>query len=195
MDNKLFSFGSDFKNNACINCSFDSLNSYIKGYKNGADILAINVIESSKDQDTLVYPIAFLYRQYVELKLKAFIKESKLQLNEATGFPKNHKIKLLWNDTKKLIKKIFATFDENFKEYLTKDDLKVIEKIISDFAEVDPESFTFRYPKDKQGNNNLEGLKHINIRNLAEQIELLSEKFDKFDYILGLLAECRANAN
>ncbi len=51
------------------------------------------------------------------------------------------------------------------------------------------ESFSFRYPKDKQGSKNLEGLSHINIRNLAEKINLLSEQLDKFVFVIDMLKE------
>ena len=70
INNQLFSPDTDWKNNACLNWCHDPMHLYISGYKDAADILANRVIESGNNQDSLVYPIAFLYRQYIELQLK-----------------------------------------------------------------------------------------------------------------------------
>ena len=91
------------------------------------------------------------------------------------------------------MKKIISKLDESAGEYITKEDLKIINKIINDFVEVDPKSFAFRYPEDKQGNKNLEGITHINLRKLGQQIGVLAEKLDKFDLVVGLLNEWQAD--
>lgn len=43
---------------------------YAMGYKRAGDILVQYVADNDWDQDFLVYPITFLYRQYLELRLK-----------------------------------------------------------------------------------------------------------------------------
>lgn len=193
MSNQLFRFGDDWKNNACINSYHDSIALYIDGYKEAADHLAKKVIESGQDQDILVYPIAFLFRQYIELELKWIIRESRVLLNDGLGFPEHHEIKNLLDIAWKLMNEIIDTFCKEANEYITKEDLEIIEKIISDFVEIDPGSFAFRYPTDKQGNNTMEGLKYINIRILAEQTNLLSEKLNKFTNVLGVLSDWQAD--
>lgn len=193
MSNDLFSSDTDWQNNACLNWSHDSIGLYINGYKEAADTLVNKVIESSNDHDILVYPIAFLYRQYIELQLKGIIRGSRLLLEECSGFPGHHKIQSLWHVANGLMKKIITKLDKSAGEYITKEDLKIIDSIISDFVEVDPESFAFRYPEDKQGNKNLDGLTHINLRKLGQQISVLAEKLDKFDLVVDLLNERQAD--
>lgn len=189
MDNSLFSYGEDWKNNACINWMHDSIRLYIDGYRKAADLASHKVIESQSNQDILVYPITFLYRQYIELYLKCIIRESRILLGEGSSFPEHHKIKDLWHVANALMKKIIKEYDASIPDYITKNDLKVIAKIIDDFVEIDPESFSFRYPEDKQGNNNLDGIQYINIRNLYDQMESLAEKLNKFDLVVGLLRD------
>ena len=162
---------------------------YIDGYRKAADALAHKVVESASDQDILVYPIAFLYRQYIELQLKHIIRESRILLSEGNGFPEHHKIKALWDVANGLMKKIIKEVDNSAQEYITKSDIDEIGRIVNEFVKVDPESFSFRYPKDKQGNDNLEGITHINLRNLHDQMDILSEKLDKFDLVVGLLRD------
>lgn len=181
MTNQLFSADTDWYNNACLNLSHDSMVFYINGYKKAADIL---VIESRQDQDILVYPIAFLYRQYIELQLKSIIRDSKFLLEKGSGFPEHHKIKKLWNEANVLMGEIISTLDKSVGEYITNKDMERIGCIIKDFVEIDSESFAFRYPDDKKGNKNLEGLTHINLRKLGQQIGLLSEKLDKYNLVV-----------
>lgn len=107
---------------------------YISGYKDAADILANRVIESGNNQDSLVYPIAFLYRQYIELQLKNIIKESRYLFEDTSGFPEHNKIKALWDVANGLMKKIIFELDKSAGEYITKKYLKAITCIINDFV-------------------------------------------------------------
>ncbi len=193
MSNNLFSADKDWQNNACLNWSHDSIGLYICGYKEAADILVNKVIESSSDQDILVYPIAFLYRQYIELQLKSIIKDSRHVLKDGKGFPEHHKIKALWDEANRLMKRIISDLDKTADEYITINDLKLIDNIINDFVEIDPVSFSFRYPKDKNGKTNLDGLTHINLRKLGQQIGSLAEQLDKFDLTIGLINEWQSD--
>ena len=189
MSNSLFSSGEDWASNACVNWTHDSMAAYIDGYLKAADILAHKAVESRHDRDTLIFPISFLYRQYIELQLKYIIRESRILLDEGGGFPQHHKIKALWDVANGLMIKIIKEVDQSAKEYITKDDIGTIGKIINDFVEIDPDSFSFRYPGDKNGNKNLDGLSHINIRNLHDQMDVLSKKLDKYDLVVGLLRD------
>lgn len=189
MSNSLFSSGDDWQSNACLNWSHDAIRLYIDGYLKAADELAHKVVETARDQDILVYPIAFLYRQYIELQLKNIIQESRILLSEGRGFPEHHKIWDLWCVANGLMKSIIKKVDESAQGYITKEDIDHIGKIIKDFVEIDPESFAFRYPEDKKGNKYLEGIIHINLTKLHDQMEILSEKLDKFDLVVGILRE------
>lgn len=66
---ELFKPDIDWKNNACLNFSHDMSEIYISGYKSAGDILVEHVKQKKRNQDFLVYPIGFLYRQYLELRL------------------------------------------------------------------------------------------------------------------------------
>jgi len=171
----------------------DSIGLYIEGYRKAADDLSHKAIESRSDQDILIYPIVFLYRQYIELQLKRIIRESKVLLSEGNKFPQHHRIKDLWNDAKGLMRNIIKKVDSSPKEYITNKDVRLIDEIIMDFVEVDPDSFSFRYPADKDGTNNLDGVTHINIRNLHDQMNRLTEQLEKYDLVVELLREMQSD--
>jgi len=190
MTNSLFSGDKeDWQANACLNWTHDSLGLYIDGYREAADKLVHDVVESSTNQDILVYPISFLYRQYIELQLKHIIRESRIFLEEGSSFPEHHKIRDLWSTANALMIKIIKEHDKTIKEYITNSDIEQIQKIITEFVKVDPDSFSFRYPKDKKGNNNLDGIQHINLRKLHDQMDILKEKLDKYYLVVSLLRD------
>lgn len=164
----LFKSDKDWHNNACINWSHDPLELYIKGYKEAADSLVKKVIQTKGKQDSLVYPICFLYRQYIELRLKEIIRTGRELLDEGGSFPQHHKIKTLWPTAKKIMIEVY-------KDEGDPPDLSFVEHIIMEFSNLDPESFAFRYPLDKLGKNPLKEIYHINLRHLSYCINKFGE--------------------
>ncbi|MGL4602787.1 MAG: hypothetical protein ACRCU9_01470 [Iodobacter sp.] len=165
-EDHLFMVQNDWWNNACLNFCHDGLGLYAAGYKEAADLLVNSVEERRAGQDTLVYPVLFLYRQYLELALKDLIRMA-MQLTDIEGdFPKHHKINHLWETCHKLLLSIEP--DDSVVE------LKEIGRLICDFSKVDPTSMAFRYPEDKDGNPSLPGITHINLRNVREVIAKIS---------------------
>lgn len=189
MSNSLFSGDQDWRANACLNWSLDSMGLYIEGYREAADKLVHDVVETGTNQDTLVFPISFLYRQYIELQLKHIIRESRVFLEEGANFPEHHRIKDLWNTANSLMAKIIKEHDQSISDYITEEDIEAIKIIITEFVRVDPESFAFRYPNDKKGNRNLDGIEYINLRKLHDQMEILKEKLDKYYLCVSLLRD------
>jgi hypothetical protein len=141
------------------------------GYKQAADFLVERVKRTRRHQDTLVYPIAFLYRQFIELRLKELICVGSNLLDILRSNKKQtHEIFLLWKECRNILEKVHP--DEN------REDFDEIEKYIQQYAQIDPQSTAFRYPTDKKGKPSLKGLKQINLRNLAEIMEKVASLLD-----------------
>ena len=71
---KLFADNKDFwQLNACID-KFNGIAAYASGYLEAAKLLARIVIYAQRHMDTLVYPIIYLYRHYLEIQLKDLIR-------------------------------------------------------------------------------------------------------------------------
>lgn len=161
-EDKLFDTAEDWWNNACLNFIHDSWSTYAIGYKDAADILVTRVEEKQRYQDTLVYPIVFLYRQYLELAFKDLIRKGRRLLDINEPFPKTHKIDALWRTFGQLLLEISP--DDSVEE------IRQIGRLISEFCVVDPTSMAFRYPEDKDGNQSLPSLNHFNLRNVRDVI-------------------------
>lgn len=117
----------------------------ISGYKLIAD-WAVDQIVASRDpyaRDTMVYPIFFNYRHFIEISLKAFIEEYAEEANVAVG-RKNHQLMPLWKTYCSIIDVIIGTDrDTNADESVS--------SVISEFDKFDPNSFAMRYPTDVKG--------------------------------------------
>lgn len=156
----LFSSQEDWWNNACMNWSSSGWSLYASGYKEAADALVLKVEEHSTNQDAFVYPVLFLYRQYLELQLKMMVRTLKHLQGAGRDFPKIHKIDVLWAETERLLREAFPLE--------SKTELVEAGRLIREFAKVDPLSTAFRYPVDNDGNPSLPGIRYINLRNVRE---------------------------
>lgn len=119
--------------------------SYIYGYKNAADVL-VNHVEHGTGHDLLVYPIMFLYRQYLELAIKSLIIKTVRQ----QSIKNIHNLKELWKDCEK---NLLIVHPELIDEKHT--DMEQVARLIKEFCDIDPKSDAFRYPIDTSGNPSL----------------------------------------
>jgi hypothetical protein len=165
----LFMSDDDWQNNACINQKvIHDLDLFAEGYKTGGDVLVRHVIKSGSDQDILVYPIVFLYRQHIELRLKEIIREGNRLLDDPPDHPTHHELQKMWPLVKGIIGKVWPHDNDE------SDDLEFIDHVIHQFCRVDPHSDSFRYPENSNGRNPLANICHINLRHFVEMIERAS---------------------
>lgn len=168
----LFKCGSDWHNNACLNYSHDMSSNYINGYKNAADTLVLHINEKASNQDSLVYPVVFLYRHHLELLLKNIIDNGLKLLGNDDERPKNHNLDSLWSGVKKIILKVWESSPE---------ESKFIDHIIGELNKYDQYSMSFRYAKDKKDNKANPCLYYINLRHLAQSIDKVSVSLNGID--------------
>lgn len=169
-DHRLFKSENDWWHNACLNYLHDHLDTYAEGYRLAGDLLVGHVKETRSEQDFLVYPIVFLYRQYLELRLKEIIRHGNQYLGNAEDFPRHHDIERLWQECSRIIRVALPD--------LSGEDLDAVGQLMQQFAMTDPASTAFRYPTDKRGAPSLAGLTHINLRSLSDAIERLAGYLD-----------------
>ena len=170
--------------NDCVNFLSDDWLKYITGYKDAADILVAYIDDHQRWQDILVYPVIFLYRQYLELAIKNLITQARRLQNNPTPFPKIHPIDELWEICSGLLREISP--GESDKER------NQISRLIEEFSQVDPTSMASRYPEDQKGNPSLSpGIRHINLRNMREVIDKISAILDGAEAQIEHLSICK----
>ena len=126
---------------------------YAMAYKIAADRLVDSLQRGPVSELYQVFPIMFLYRHYLELRLKEILRilrdwDGRWDAN----IPHIHDSPKLWEEVRQLLEK----FDDRIVEHI--DDARLeegaaifdaIEQRVKEFDEIDHGSFNFRYPEDQ----------------------------------------------
>jgi hypothetical protein len=177
----------DWMNNACVNFGYPE-EGYVGGFLRAADLAVEHVISTGTDQDYLVYPIVFGYRQYLELRLKGLLRDASNLLNEPAPSDRlmgKHKLIPLWRELRPLLDRVFSA---------ESDQLDLIGGRIEEFSEMDPDSYTFRYATTKIGTLSLpEDLRHINLAHLRTVMAKIALMLDGADVGISVYLENKAD--
>jgi hypothetical protein len=170
----------------------DRWSTYATGYKKAADLIVDQVRNGIGYQDFLLYPVMFLYRQYLELAIKNLIfmcwRLLEIVPDDDLGA---HDIKRYWSKCDALLQQISP--GDSVKA------LRDVGRLIDEFSQHDPISMAFRYPVSrpdkatKERKPTLQGLDVVNLRNVQEVIANIAVLFDGAEAQVGsYLSEQRA---
>lgn len=175
----LFTSGDDWWHNACLNYMLDDSEFYVDGYKMAADVLVAQIKKKHQDQDFLIFPIVFLYRQYLELRLKQLISSGNKLQDKKMDPPKGHDLNNLWN----LCRPILANLEPNTPPQY----LEAIDEIIDQFRTIDPTSQAFRYSILSNGKKAISSdVKYVNLRQFSEIIQKVSNYFESATMMISV---------
>lgn len=156
------------KSSALLSGVARTFSSYAFSYKIAADGIVTKYINKPDSfyQSFLTFPVIFLYHQYLELKLKSIIHDSDETL-KTDLLKKNlhHRLNDLWCEVKEIVNDISLP--------LPKSDMVAADQLVSEFNSADPDSFSFRYPTDKNGCINQTKWETINLDNLHKTMSKL----------------------
>ncbi|MGA2065510.1 MAG: hypothetical protein ABSG86_11100 [Thermoguttaceae bacterium] len=156
---------------------------YAAGYKHGADVLVQHVVGTPAAQESLIYPIIFLYRHSLELALKHLILLGwTIMGRDGNGEPvtrqskgvaklfREHRLSSLWEKCRPVI--------EHLCPRDSRGDDDAVGDILKQFDGKDPLGQKFRYPADTDGNPFFSAPEQINIRHLADVANRVSTFLD-----------------
>ena len=163
---KLFLPEEDYFEGAWIGNPGNKFFLYSEGYKKAAKVLFGFCEGNAFFNNTVVYPIIFLYRHFIELRLKELIVLGYQYLDIHEDFPNDHSLERLWNKYRSDIVGAVDNWD--------KDDLDNVERLLREFNQIDPKSFSFRYPVDTSPERNPSlSLETVDLKNFSEVMEKL----------------------
>lgn len=154
---------------------------YAEGFKKAAHLLLENC-QTTYDYNTVVYPIVFTYRHYLELILKSIlinldrympkVPQSESDENIKKKFH-THKLEPLWDEIQRL-KNELEPNDRNsiFHPQL---DLKKIKHYIKEFTKVDGTSITFRYPDKDSSSCVIDGIQWLDLHHYVGEMDEISK--------------------
>jgi hypothetical protein len=139
-------------------------------YKEAADALIDRILERDSGADLQVYPIVFLYRQYLELRLKELLISCGHVVYDESKLTHGHDLKGPWLQVRKILESVWpGTYP---------DEMDALGKCIDEFCLLDAKSMNFRYPIDKEGQPTLLGLERVDLVNLKNVMERISSFLD-----------------
>jgi hypothetical protein len=160
-----------------LNKSFQGFGNYADSYQTGALNLIDMALNDKMLRDYHIYPVVFLIRHYLELRMKELIQGLNYCLNQNREFPKHHDIQNLWGE----FKKVYTEIGENPNDTT----FQTVDELIKEMSFFDPISMAFRYPVDKKGEKT-QKLEYINLTNLKET-------FIRVSFVLDGVADLIAN--
>ena len=97
------------------------------------------------EEECNIYPVMFLFRQYLELMIKAIYKEFNIDIPKEEF--NTHKISALWPKLKEKLLEIEKNNEEQLYGIT-----EILTDIVNNFSKIDDGSYCFRYPISKKGN-------------------------------------------
>jgi hypothetical protein len=185
--NDLFTPGPIMRLNACagMNGGPYDFRDYAHGYFLAARKLLNNLREDSAYVDTLVYPLAFLFRHGIELSLKGLARDLSQLFRQQGNIRLTHKLSDNWASVRALLQRRPGEFDPDNTL------IPLVDKVLNDYLEFDPSSEVFRFPEDRAGNLFLQDARIINVEVFGSVLDGVADIFDYWFFQAGRLAEYR----
>ena len=153
---------------------------FADGYKLAADLL-VDQVEGNPSEDCLIAPILFLYRHWVELKLKELILSLKLFSVVEINRPNHHRLYALWFIVKS---NLHCLRDSNNRDFI------LLDARIKELDGFDPGE-RFRYPVNTSSEIT-ELPESLGINNLKDTMDKINNAFGLIDGGMDCEAEGRA---
>lgn len=160
--------------NACLNFLGDMSYGYVEGYREAFNVLVDYISKTASDQETLIYPLLFMVRQHLELRLKNILKLLKELGERSDPPPFTHDLDKLWQECSPSLAKFSPHEDQQW--------FGRIGELMNQITSVDRGADVFRFPEKKDGTKGMSGIYHINIEVLSKVVSPL------MDWLEG--AEC-----
>ncbi len=164
---------SESRHSACIGSSRDEWYGYSEGYRRATELLLEHVLATRRDLDTLVYPIVFSARHYVELKLKYLVRAAAGLIEVPADFEKVHLLSDAWRVLRPLLEKIFSGHGTG--------ELEIVERVLTEFDSRDPSSMAFRYPEDRRGNPSQASPSRVGLRTFQTTFQRVASFLESCD--------------
>ena len=147
---------------SCVATVYPSNDIRALGFKRAADILVDMVVKEPGYADDLVYAVGYLYRVYIEVRLKTILESA----NQISKTDYHHYLEKLWIKVKPIIETSSQFFDDG--------ELEAVEEKIQEFFKIDPFSDAFRYSTNKKGEPTLAEIRTVDLKHLKQVIDSLS---------------------
>lgn len=149
------------------------------GYREAAERLVDAAAADTGLQGTVVYPVIFLYRHFLELELKYVLATYGRHFDEEADW-KSHSLMDLWEKVRPIIEMAGSGTDDRGAN-------DAVEACIREMSVADPMSFSFRYPVAKGGRPMVLAFETVDLGNLRKTMRKIANYFGGLDGLLDQL--------
>ena len=178
MDKNVFTTSGDKSRQATIALPFfkSKYYEYELAYKRAGDVLVAQALEDkSLFLSISVYPITFLYRQFLELYIKDILMRFDSDFDGNKKPYCKHDVYPLWHKLLDTVKGNIADFPQELRDIEFVDVLCATDAYFAEISVLDNSSMSFRYPDNKAHTANFFNKElPIDIQNLKERIAELA---------------------
>ena len=139
------------------------------GYKRAGDLMVEAAGHDNLARDTLVFPIIFNYRHFLEISLKYLLATYGPTVDIEPNWHSHH-LATLWGSVLEMLER-YGTPDPDEAD-------PVVGEIIIEFAKIDPNSYAYRYPVDRNGTLLPVAQNDLHLPTLADVMNGVSGYFD-----------------
>ena len=123
-------------------------------------------------QNTLIYPMVFNYRQFIELQLKELSAMGNRYLGREKDFDEGHRLKELWDEYRN---NVLKEIDPDFDRVMLDD----VERLLVEFAAEDPGSTNYRYPFERLARGTTPSTRKASLTRDTLDLKNFKETIDK----------------
>jgi len=178
-------FYNTISNMSNVQCGFSKnpkmdFGIYAKGYWHSATELTKLLLSRQRFYEYDAYPVIFLYRHSFELYLKNIIYKSSVLVSLKnpnfldTESLKDHRLTYLSNLASKILKLLF---NQIYEINLLAENIKIT---AIEFDQIDPVSYTYRYPMDNKSNSIPN--QYVNLESMSQHMDLLLNELEILDF-------------
>ncbi|WP_221892865.1 hypothetical protein [Parasphingopyxis marina] len=150
------------------------------GYKKAADLMVAHTTEHAVDLDFLVFPVLFNYRHFIELSLKYQLATHGRFVGVEANW-NSHDLGHLWSSFREMLER-YGNPDPDDAD-------PVVEDIVLEFAKIDPASYSYRYPYDRNGHPIPLKYGAMNLKHLSDVMNGVDGYFNGCDGFLSSMNE------
>jgi hypothetical protein len=158
--------GADWTQNACLGWSRGTWYARVHGFRVAAELLANHVAQTRTEQDGLIFPFLYNWRQHIELALKELIIVGERLLGRDGKRPEGHNLDGLWQRCRKALEAVEPKAEARSLDHAG--------RLIGELHAMDPKGDAFRDPRTRQGDATLDGIEHLSFSEINEALQALS---------------------
>jgi hypothetical protein len=144
---------------------------YADGFRRAGEVLGKHALAQSHDIPTLVMPILYCYRHWLELRLKYLVLLGGEWNDETLKQENTHDLATLWGLVRPTIEDAYPNDD--------RDELDRVEAVVLELAKADPSpGVAFRYSHYKAGRPTLASIAKINVKTVVDVMEKVGATLD-----------------